>query len=114
MTNIHGREVTGSNVVHVLAGGQELEILHNVGGPTGHIPGELFQDANSSLTSAEGKGIGDKGAITKRRIGEIVKAGGSDKVAYVRDDPLLAGFDELIVVSLDEAIFNDFDLLGEN
>ena len=66
--------VVGPDVVHVLAGGDELEVFDDARRPAGDVAGELLEDGGGALAAAVADGVGDLGA---RAGGEAARAGGA-------------------------------------
>ena len=54
--------VVGADVVHVLAGGDELEVFDDARRPAGDVAGELLEDGGGALAAAVADGVGDLGA----------------------------------------------------
>ena len=100
-------------VIHVLRGAEELEILHRVGVPASHITGELFQHRGRALAAAQRDGMGDLGTREPARLAQGVERLVADEVANIRNRPLGAGLDEEVVVELCEVFLHHRELVRE-
>jgi hypothetical protein len=81
-----------------------------MGAPSGGVPGELLQDQQGSLATAQRDRLGDLGAGIVDRGSDSPYGPVADQVPDIGDHPRGARLDELILVELGEVVGDDGDL----
>lgn len=97
------RRATGVRalMIQVLRPGQVLAQLDRAAGPAGEVDREPLDRAERALAPAQRDRVGDVGA-KRARIALQVRA--AEQVGQVRDDPVVAGVDEQVVVELRDVV----------
>jgi len=99
-------DVTGADMVHVLAGRHAPEILDRPGGPAGDVARQLLHDGGRALAPPVGDRIGHFRPVSDRHALDRVKRAISDGPPDIGRRPIRAGLDEEIVEKLCDTFFH--------
>src|SRR5262249_4732538 len=104
VANVREGLVAKPDVIHVLGGCQQQKVLDYIRFPARDIARQLLESRDSPFPPAEIERVGDERARTERRTGKLEHAASAHQVADIGNYPILARFNELIVVSLLQAV----------
>src|SRR5678815_1478233 len=121
-------EVSGAvaievQVVDVLRPAEQLEELDRARGPAADLAGELLEQRERALAPARRDQVGDLAARDQdatdcaargRRWAGLGDRPVADQIADVRNDPVIGGLDEPVLVELGDVVLDDIDLLGDD
>jgi hypothetical protein len=113
VTNVRRACRRGAHMVHVLGRRQTLEELDGARGPPGHIPRKLFQHERRALPPTVGERVRHVCAHTDAGRFDGVDRPHAQQVADVRHHPLVARFDEPVVVEPGDVVFDAPELCVE-
>src|SRR6185369_3951682 len=113
MPKVCEAEIFGTQVVEILRCREKLEKLDDAGIPSGHVACQLLEYGRSSLAPSIGQGVGDLCALTEIGVRKNKETSGANQIADIGNNPLRAGFDELIVVRSVQVLLQHRNLLGD-
>ncbi len=101
-------------MIHVLGPAEQLKVLDHARRPAGHVARQLLEHGRRAFAPPKRDGVRHFGARARHFRHDAVQAAIADQIADIRHYPVVAGFDELIVVKLLQVFFENADLLGDH
>jgi len=95
-----------AQVIEVLRGGQQLEELDNASGPAAYIAGQLLDHARGAFAAAIVERVRYVSALAESSGAGGMERADAKQVANVRDNPLLASFNEPVFVEAEDVEFD--------